>query len=72
MKNILMMLGCTAGQAAARAPIYTLAAGFTACVVLVIVFDRLDSAGLLDGLGSWIGRTLRHTSIGRELRRILK
>ena len=56
MTRILMIVyGITAEQAAARAP----AAQFAVTSVIAALFVWLDSNGALDGVGRWIGRTLR-------------
>ena len=56
MTRILMIVyGITAEQAAARAP----AAQFVLTAVVAAVFVWLDSNGALDGVGRWMGRTLR-------------
>ena len=56
MTKILMTVyGITAEQAAARLP----AAQFVLTAAVAAVFVWLDSNGALDGVGRWIGRTLR-------------
>lgn len=56
MTKILMTVyGITAEQAAARLP----AAQFVLTAAVAAVFVWLDSNGALDGVGHWIGRTLR-------------
>lgn len=56
MTKILMaMYGITAEQAAARLP----AAQFVLTAAVATVFVWLDSNGALDGVGRWMGRTLR-------------
>ena len=56
MTRILMTVyGITAEQAAARLP----AAQFVLTAAVAAVFVWLDSNGALDGVGRWIGRTLR-------------
>lgn len=52
IKILMAMYDITAEQAAARLP----AAQF---VLTVAVFVWLDSNGALDGVGRWMGRTLR-------------
>lgn len=56
MTRILMaMYGITAEQAAARLP----AAQFVLTAAVAAVFVWLDSNGTFDGVGRWMGRTLR-------------
>lgn len=56
MTRILMIVyGITAEQAAARAP----AAQFVLTAAIAALFVWLDSNGALDGVGRWMGRTLR-------------
>ena len=56
MTKILMTVyGITAEQAAARLQ----AAQFVLTAAVAAVFVWLDSNGALDGVGRWIGRTLR-------------
>lgn len=56
MTRILMIVyGITAEQAAARLP----AAQFVLTAAIAGLFVWLDSNGALDGVGRWMGRTLR-------------
>ena len=56
MTKILMaMYGITAEQAVARLP----AAQFVLTAAVAAVFVWLDSNGTFDGVGRWMGRTLR-------------
>ena len=56
MTKILMTVyGITAEQAAARLP----AVQFVLTAAVAAVFVWLDSNGTFDGVGCWIGRTLR-------------
>lgn len=56
MTKILMTVyGITAEQAAARLP----AAQFILIAAVAAVLVWLDSNGTLDGVGRWMGRTLR-------------
>ena len=58
MEGFLIQLGCTAGQAAVRAPLY---AGLMIAETTVLVGGllwELDRLGMFDGLGAWIGSTL--------------
>ena len=53
MKILMTVYGLTAEQAAAPLP------AATPSRLLAAVFVWLDSNGALDGVGRWIGRTLR-------------
>lgn len=56
MTKILMTVyGITAEQAAARLP----AAQFVLTAAVAAVFVWLDGNGTFDGVGRWMGRTLR-------------
>ena len=56
MTKILMAVyGITAEQAAARLP----AAQFVLTAAVAAIFVWLDSNGTFDGVGRWMGRTLR-------------
>lgn len=56
MTKILMAVyGITAEQATARLPV----AQFILTAAIAAVFVWLDSNGALDGIGRWMGRTLR-------------
>lgn len=56
MTKILMTVyGITAEQAAARLP----AAQFVLTAAVAAVFVWLDNNGAFDGVGRWMGRTLR-------------
>lgn len=56
MTRILMIVYCiTAEQAAARA----LAAQFAVTSVIAALFVWLDSMGMFDDVGRWMGRKLR-------------
>lgn len=55
IKILMTVYGLTAEQAAARLP----AAQFVLTAAVAAVFVWLDSNGALDGVGRWIGRTLR-------------
>ena len=59
MEGFLIQLGYTAGQAAVRAPLY---AGLLIAETAILVgglLHELDRLGVFDGLGAWIGSTLR-------------
>lgn len=56
MTKILMTVyGITAEQAAARLP----AAQFVLTAAVATVFVWMDNNGVFDGVGRWMGRTLR-------------
>lgn len=55
MKLMMTVYGITAEQAAARLPV----AQFVLTAAVAAVFIWLDSNGTLDGVGLWMGRTLR-------------
>ncbi len=55
MKILMTVYGLTAEQAAARLP----AAQFVLTAAIAALFVWLDSNGALDGVGRWMGRTLR-------------
>jgi hypothetical protein len=55
MKLMMTVYGITAEQAAARLPV----AQFVLTAAVAAVFVWLDSNGTLDGVGLWMGRTLR-------------
>lgn len=59
MERILMSFGFTAGQAAARAPLYTALAVLDGLVLLAALLNLLDTYGKLDWLGLLLGRALR-------------
>ena len=64
MTRILMIVyGITAEQAAARAP----AAQFAVTSVIAALFVWLDSMGMFDDVGRWMGRKLaKHRPVWRE------
>ena len=55
IKILMTMYGITAEQAAARLP----AAQFVLTAAIAALFVWLDSNGVLDGVGRWMGRKLR-------------
>lgn len=55
IKILMTVYGLTAEQAAARLP----AAQFVLTAAIAAVFVWLDNNGTLDGVGRWMGRTLR-------------
>lgn len=55
IKILMAMYGITAEQAATRLP----AAQFVLTAAIAALFVWLDSNGALDGVGRWMGRTLR-------------
>lgn len=55
IKILMAMYGITAEQAAVRLP----AAQFVLTAAIAALFVWLDSNGTFDGVGCWIGRTLR-------------
>lgn len=59
MERLLMEFGCTAGQAAARAPLYTGVLVYEVLVLAAGIFLALDQAGRLDRLGYNLGLALR-------------
>lgn len=59
MERLLMKFGCTAGQAAARAPLYTGVLVYEVLVLAAWIFLALDQAGRLDRLGYNLGLALR-------------
>lgn len=59
MERLLMKFGCAAGQAAARAPLYTGVLVYKALVFVAWIFLTLDQAGRLDRLGYNLGLALR-------------
>ena len=69
MTRILMIVyGITAEQAAARAP----AAQFAVTSVIAALFVWLDSMGMFDDVGRWMGRKLREVldAVSRLMRRL--
>lgn len=59
MEGLLIKFGCTEGQAAARAPLYTGVLVYEVLVLSAWLFLALDQAGRLDRLGYNLGLTLR-------------
>lgn len=59
MERLLMKFGCTAGQAASRAPLYTGVLVYEVLVLAAGIFLALDQAGRLDRLGYTLGLALR-------------
>ena len=59
MERLLMKFGCTAGQAAARAPLYTGVLVYEVLVLAAWIFLALDQAGRLDRMGYNLGLALR-------------
>lgn len=55
IKILMTVYGLTAEQAATRLP----AAQFVLTAAIAAVFVWLDNNGTLDGVGRWMGRTLR-------------
>ena len=55
IKILMTVYGLTAEQAAARAP----AAQFAVTSVIAALFVWLDSMGMFDDVGRWLGRKLR-------------
>ena len=55
IKILMTVYGLTAEQAAARAP----AAQFAVTSVIAALFVWLDSLGMFDDVGRWMGRKLR-------------
>lgn len=55
IKILMAMYDITAEQATARLP----AAQFVLTAAVAAVFVWLDNNGTLDGVGRWMGRTLR-------------
>ena len=55
IKILMTVYGLTAEQAAARAP----AAQFAVTSVIAALFVWLDSMGMFDDVGRWMGRKLR-------------
>ena len=55
IKILMTVYGLTAEQAAARAP----AAQSVLTAAVAAVFVWMDSNGAFDGVGRWMGRTLR-------------
>ncbi len=53
--ELMIVYGITAEQAAARAP----AAQFAVTSVIAALFVWLDSMGMFDDVGRWMGRKLR-------------
>lgn len=59
MERLLMKFGCTAGQTATRAPLYTGVLVYETLVLAAWIFLTLDQAGRLDRLGYNLGLALR-------------
>lgn len=59
MERLLMKLGYTASQAAARAPLYTGVLIYEVLVLAAWLFLVLDRAGRFDRLGGALGLALR-------------
>lgn len=55
IKILMTMYGITAEQAAARLP----AAQFVLTAAIAALFVWLDSMGMFDNVGRWMGRKLR-------------
>lgn len=68
MTRILMIVyGITAEQAAARAP----AAQFWLTAFGAALLIWLDSKGVFDVFGAWLGRVLRDTAVGDLIRKFM-
>jgi hypothetical protein len=68
MTRILMIVyGITAEQAAARAPLFQF--WLTAFGAALLIW--LDSKGVFDVFGAWLGRVLRDTAVGDLIRKFM-
>ena len=68
MTRILMIVyGITAEQAAARVPLFQF--WLTAFGAALLIW--LDSKGVFDVFGAWLGRVLRDTAVGDLIRKFM-
>lgn len=68
MIKILMAVYCvTAEQAAARVPLFQF--WLTAFGAALLIW--LDSKGVFDVFGAWLGRVLRDTAVGDLIRKFM-
>lgn len=68
MTRILMIVyGFTADQAAARVPLFQF--WLTAFGAALLIW--LDSKGVFDVFGAWLGRVLRDTAVGDLIRKFM-
>ena len=66
-KLLMFMYHLTPEQAAARVPVFQFLRT-TLCAALLI---WLDSKGVFDALGAWLGRVLRDTAVGDLIRKFM-
>lgn len=67
IKILMTVYGLTAEQAAARAPLFQF--WLTAFGAALLIW--LDSKGVFDALGAWLGRVLRDTAVGDLIRKFM-
>lgn len=67
IKILMAVYGVTAEQAAARVPLFQF--WLTAFGAALLIW--LDSKGVFDVFGAWLGRVLRDTSVGDLIRKFM-
>lgn len=67
IKILMAVYGVTAEQAAARVPLFQF--WLTAFGAVLLIW--LDSKGVFDVFGAWLGRVLRDTAVGDLIRKFM-
>lgn len=67
IKILMAVYGVTAEQAAARVPLFQF--WLTAFGAALLIW--LDSKGVFDVFGAWLGRVLRDTAVGDLFRKFM-
>lgn len=67
IKILMAVYGVTAEQAAARVPLFQF--WLTAFGAALLIW--LDSKGVFDVFGAWLGRILRDTAVGDLIRKFM-
>lgn len=67
IKILMAVYGVTAEQAAARVPLFQF--WLTAFGAALMIW--LDSKGVFDVFGAWLGRVLRDTAVGDLIRKFM-
>ena len=67
IKILMAVYGVTADQAAARVPLFQF--WLTAFGAALLIW--LDSKGVFDVFGAWLGRVLRDTAVGDLIRKFM-
>mgnify|MGYP000389619397 FL=1 len=67
IKILMAVYGVTAEQAAARVPLFQF--WLTAFGAALLIW--LDSKGVFDVFGAWLGRVLRDTAVGDLIRKFM-